>query len=131
MSGLNNLPIAIRTSRRHLIRMGAIAGSAVFAGLAKPKLVAADDNSAQGNNGNRYAYGHYNDHHASDPNRGHASCFLRGTTIRTAEGDRKIEDLVVGDLLPTVFGGTRPIQWIARYPFRRSNPAKAWVRDVL
>jgi len=29
-------------------------------------------------------------------------CFLKGTMIRTADGDRKIEDLAPGDLLPTV-----------------------------
>jgi hypothetical protein len=58
-------------------------------------------------------------------------CFLKGTTIRTADGDRKIEDLAVGDLLPTVFGGTCPIQWIGRYRFKRSDPTKPWVKDVL
>jgi hypothetical protein len=51
--------------------------------------------------------------------------------IRTAEGDRKIEDLVSGDLLPTLFGGICPVEWIGRYPFRRSDRAKAWVRDVI
>jgi hypothetical protein len=51
--------------------------------------------------------------------------------IRTADGDRKDEDLAVGDLLPTVFGGIRPIQWIGRYPFKRSDSGKGWVRDVL
>jgi Hint domain len=58
-------------------------------------------------------------------------CFLKGTTVRTADGDKKIEDLVDGDLLPTVFGGVRPIQWIGRYRFRKSDPTKAWVEDVL
>ena len=132
MSDLKNLPTSIQTSRRHLIRMGAVTASAIFASLAKTKLAAADVNNDQGNNGNHYAYGHYHNHdHDAHPNSGHVSCFLKGTTIRTAEGDRKIEDLIVGDLLPTVFGGTRPIQWIGRYPFRRGNPAKPWVRDVL
>src|ERR1051325_3096412 len=131
MSDLKNLTASVRTSRRHLMKVGAIAGSAVFAGLTKTKLAAADDTNAQGNNGNHYAYGHYNDHHDSDPGSGRASCFLRGTMIRTAEGDRKIEDLVSGDLLPTLFGGICPVEWIGRYPFRRSNPAKAWVKDVL
>jgi hypothetical protein len=59
------------------------------------------------------------------------SCFLKGTAIRTAVGDRKIEDVAVGDLLPTVFGGIRPIQWIGRYHFRKSDPTKAWVKDIL
>ncbi len=34
-------------------------------------------------------------------------------------------------MLPTVFGGICPIQWIGRYRFKRSNPTKAWVKDVL
>lgn len=58
-------------------------------------------------------------------------CFLKGTMICTADGDRKIEDLAVGDLLPGFFGGIRPIQWIGRYPFKKPDPTKTWVRDVL
>jgi hypothetical protein len=58
-------------------------------------------------------------------------CFLSGTKIQTVEGERKIEDLVAGDLLPTMFGGVRPIQWIARYPVKKSDPAKPWVKDAL
>ena len=56
---------------------------------------------------------------------------MKGTKIRTAEGERKIEDLGIGDLLPTVFGGLRPIQWIGRYPIKKSDPSKPWVKDVL
>jgi hypothetical protein len=59
------------------------------------------------------------------------NCFLKDTTIRTADGDTKIEELAVGDLLPTVFGGLCPIKWIGRHPFKKSNPAKPWVKDVL
>jgi Hint domain len=50
---------------------------------------------------------------------------------RTADGDRKIEDLTVGDLLPSFFGGTCPIQWIGRYRFKRSDSTKPWIKDVL
>jgi hypothetical protein len=39
--------------------------------------------------------------------------------------------LAVGDLLPTVFGGTCAIQWIARYSLKKSDPSKAWVKKVL
>jgi hypothetical protein len=28
-------------------------------------------------------------------------------------------------------GGLRPIQWIGRYPIKKSNPSKPWVRDAL
>ena len=59
------------------------------------------------------------------------NCSLRGTKIRTVEGERKIEDLAIGDLLPTMFGGVRPVQWIGRYPFKRSDPSRPWVKDAL
>ncbi len=60
-----------------------------------------------------------------------SNCFLKGTKIRTAEGERKIEDLAIGDLLPTMFGGLRPIQWIGRYTVKKSDPSKPWVEDAL
>ena len=60
---------------------------------------------------------------------GGGNCFLKGTKIQTAEGERKIEDLTIGDLLPTVFGGLRPVQWIGRYPYKKSDPSKPWVRE--
>jgi Hint domain len=59
------------------------------------------------------------------------NCFLKGTKIQTAEGERKIEDLAIGDLLPTMFGGLRPVQWIGRYPIKKSDPSKSWVKDAL
>jgi hypothetical protein len=59
------------------------------------------------------------------------NCFLKGTKIETAEGERRIEDLAISDLLPTMFGGLRPVQWIGRYPIKKSNPSKPWVRDAL
>jgi hypothetical protein len=59
------------------------------------------------------------------------NCFLKGTAIRTAEGDCKIEDLAVGDLLPTMFGGLRPVQWIGRYPYKKSDPSKPWAESIL
>lgn len=60
-----------------------------------------------------------------------SNCFLRGTKIQTAEGEREIENLAIGDLLPTMSGGLRPVQWIGRYTARKSDPSKPWVEDAL
>lgn len=57
-------------------------------------------------------------------------CLLRGTKIRTLDGDRNIEDIAAGDVLPTLFGGTRIVQWIGHYSYRRSDAAKPWVQEV-
>ncbi len=59
-----------------------------------------------------------------------AQCFLRGTKIQTAQGERNVEDLAIGDLLPTVFGGTRPVQWIARYRRTKADRSKPWVTQA-
>ena len=94
-----------RRTRRNMMAMGAIFGSVVLA-----KTTTA---------------------FACPPAQCKSNCFLKGTKIRTADGERKIEDLAVGDLLPTKFGGLRPIQWIGRYAFKKRDPSKPWVEDVL
>jgi hypothetical protein len=94
-----------RRTRRNIVAMGAIFGSVVLA-----KTTTA---------------------FACPPAQCKSNCFLKGTKIRTAEGDRKIEELAIGDLLPTMFGGLRPVQWIGRYPFKKRDPSKPWVKDAL
>ena len=109
MPDAENRSTGIRRSRRNLVKIGTIGASAivVYAIKARPAgaVVCA------------HAVG--------------CNCFLKGTAIRTVDGDNKIEHLAIGDLLPTVFGGIRPIQWIGRYRFKRSDPTKAWLKDVL
>ena len=41
------------------------------------------------------------------------TCFLKGTMVRTITGERKVEDLAIGDLLPTHFNGntTSTMDW--------------------
>jgi len=90
--------------------------------LVKATTASADD----------FHWEHHDDRDRDrDKDRRDHHCFLKGTTIRTIDGDRRIEDLAVGDLLPTVFGGTSAIQWVGRYRFRKSDPAKSWVTDIL
>jgi hypothetical protein len=113
MNETNTLTPAEQRTRRNIMKMGAILASA---GMASAVLGRA-----------RMA-------HAAGPlpcTACNFHCFLRGTKIRTVEGERKIEDLAAGDLLPTLFGGVRPIRWIARYPFKKNDPSKPWVKDVL
>src|SRR5271167_3602272 len=88
----------LQRSRRNLFKLGAAAGSALALALKTHPADAFPCAAAL-----------------------RCSCFLKGTMIRTADGEKNVEDLSVGDLLPTVFGGMRPIQWIARYHFERTD----------
>jgi hypothetical protein len=127
MTALEKVPTGIRRSRRNLLKIGAIGGSAILAILTTPRLAAAG-NGGQGGNGQG---GNGQGGNGQGGNGQGGQCFLRGTNIRTAEGDRRVEDLSPGDLLPTVFGGICPIQWIGRYSLEKGDPTKAWIKKVL
>jgi hypothetical protein len=60
---------------------------------------------------------------------GGPACFLPGTGIRTPEGEARIEDLRIGDLVLTVGGEAIPIKWIARQVFRKSG--SSWPERVM
>jgi hypothetical protein len=107
----------MRRTRRNIMKMGAILTFAALGDLSKT-------GSASANCGNDKPVG-------KGCEGGGQNCFLKGTTIRTVTGDRKIEDLAIGDLLPTTFGGLRPIQWIGHYPFKKSDPSKPWAKETL
>ena len=143
MPALEEVRVGIRRSRRNLMKVGLIGASAIFANLTTTKSATADDDRRWDADDRRWddddrrwdaddrRWGH--DRHwgggTRDPSGG-ANCFLKGTTIQTAEGDRKIEDLAVGDLLPTVFGGICPIEWIGHYYYKKDDKVKPWVEDV-
>ena len=58
-------------------------------------------------------------------------CFASGTQIRTARGDVPVEGLVIGDLVVTASGATRPIQWLgSRTLDCRHHPRPADVMPV-
>ena len=113
--GLANSNAGTQRTRRNIMKMGAVLGSVALA-----RANSALAHPSQSNVCNTPAARLFS-----------CNCFLKGTKIRTAEGDRKIEDLAIGDLLPTMFGGLRPIQWIGRYPFKKSDTSKLWVKDAL
>ena len=111
--------LGAQRTRRNIVKMGAIAVPAILATVhsaaavvtAVTLITAGIIRSGNGQGG--------------------SNCFLKGTKILTADGERKIEDLAIGDLLPTMFGGLRPIQWIGRYPRKKSDPSKPWVKDAM
>src|SRR5262249_4583096 len=90
----------------------------LLAKLAMPKPARAQDNDND--------FRGDGDNDADDQ-----QCFLKGTRVRTTTGERAVETLAVGDLLPTHFSGIQPIQWIGRYRYTRSDISKPWVPAVL
>jgi hypothetical protein len=54
-----------------------------------------------------------------------AVCFVRGTLILTDRGERRIEDLRVGDKVATHSAGFQAIRWIPKQIFRREH-GRAW-----
>jgi hypothetical protein len=127
-SELQNSNVGTQRTRRNIMKMGAIAVPATLATVrtasaSEPGLCIPILNICIGGPGNGGG-GPGNGGH------GNANCFLKGTNIRTAEGERRIEDLAIGDLLPTMFGGLRRVQWIGRYPYKKSDPSKPWAENV-
>lgn len=45
------------------------------------------------------------------------ACYLRGTGIATAQGEVKVEDLRIGDMVRTAGGGLRPVRFIGTQSF--------------
>jgi Hint domain len=117
-SELGNSNSGTQRTRRNAMKVGAILTFAALGSISKmdPASANCGNDKPVGNGCDKGNVG---------------NCFLRGTTIRTVSGDRKIEDLAVGDLLPTMFGGQRPVQWIGRYPYKKSDPSKPWAESIL
>lgn len=102
-------------ARRHLSKMAGIGLAALVATVAMPKPTQAhrdcdDDDPGGGTSG--------------------SNCFLKGTKVKTITGERAVEDLASGDLLPTHSNGIRPIQWIGHYRCTRSDASKPWAHDA-
>jgi len=131
MESIEDTLSGFQAARRNLVRASVLMASAgvlvAFGIIAKMSSSAGNENDAnEGGDGNGNGKGN-----GKGNRQGYSHCFLRGTAIKTASGSRNIEDLAVGDLLPTVFGGASPVQWIGRYKFKKADRSKPWVEDVL
>ena len=56
-------------------------------------------------------------------------CFLRGTLIWTPQGERRVEDLRINDLVVTSSGEAKPIQWVWARRFTRERGQK-WAEEI-
>ena len=131
MESIEDTLSGFQAARRNLVRASVLMASAgvlvAFGIIAKMSSSAGNENDAnEGGDGNGNGKGN-----GKGNGQGYSHCFLRGTAIKTVSGSRNIEDLAVGDLLPTVFGGASPVQWIGRYKFKKADRSKPWVEDVL
>jgi autotransporter-associated beta strand protein len=79
--------------------------SGTFAGLVDGETFEADGARFQIN----YNVGGNDDVTLTD-----VACYCRGTLIRTACGNKRVEKLQIGDEVMTASGVTRPIKWIGR-----------------
>jgi Hint domain len=58
-----------------------------------------------------------------------AVCFLKGTRIWTPDGERRVEDLRINDLVVTSSGEAKPIQWVWGRRFGRQYGQK-WPKEI-
>ena len=103
-------------TRRSLIKAAGIAAAALFALSVKPKRT-----FAQHGHEHEHGHGHGHEHEG-----GGGQCFLRGTRILTTTGYRNVEDLALGDLLPTQFSGTSPVKWVSSRSFEKADRERPW-----
>ena len=89
-----NVSAAIRRTRRNVIAMGKLLGVAVFGIALSPR---GADAAATGGK----------------------PCFLKGTRIRVVGGEKKIEDIRIGDMVVTRSGQAKPVRWVARRRYRK------------
>ncbi len=108
MAPSDKLLTRARRTRRNVTKAAVIALGALLGLAARPKPASAFF------------------HHGPD----HKPCFLRGARIRTAVGNRPVEELAVGDFVPTHFGGMRAIRRIASHDFTRSGRGMPWPREA-
>ncbi len=110
-------------ARRHFL--GVTAAMAARIAVVAPFASAAVSSSANADGGNNNNQGGDNNNQGG----GGLNCFLKGTRILTPQGEARIEDLRIGDLVTTAGGKAVPIKWLGRNSYKKSDAA--WPRSVV
>ncbi len=122
MSYLKDPNLPRNTARRRFLGVAAAAGARVASVAALAMAASSLPVRAEGlhlgwgnGNGNSGGNGKGNGNGKS----GGAQCFLRGTSILTDCGEKRVEDLHTGDRVVLLEGETRPIKWVGRQVFAK------------
>lgn len=119
----NQGDVAPQRTRRNVMAIAGIAAGAIVASSLAPGKAAASGSRGitlwNCNNGGG----------SSGGGGGGVACFLTGTKILTSRGETAVEDLRVGDRLPTVSGQLREIKKIRSWVATR-EPDRGWPTDV-
>jgi hypothetical protein len=130
MSSTEDPKLPRNTARRHFLGVAAAAGARFASVAAAAMAVSASPASAMGHRwgrGNSGGGGHGNSggggHSSSGGggSNGGAQCFLRGTSILTDCGEKRVEELRIGDRVALPDGDARPIKWVGRQVFKKSG----------